>query len=106
MPFLHALDWRTLDAEQRLRIGRMKTSLVRREEDLSMRQVAAWLTWDPRVWLTLLSRDDLAVRQTALAQLSLLLEIPPQFDPTAEPAVRHAQIEGLQKQLLPDERPR
>jgi hypothetical protein len=98
---LQLLDRSTLDAEQRLRIGRIAAAATGKLTDGSARHLADWLAWDPRVWLTLMERDDPSPRSTAALRLSDLLERPIPFDPTANADTRQAQLRALRKEIIP-----
>jgi hypothetical protein len=97
--YLEQLDSSQLDAEQRYRVRRILTSLSPGTDDDTPPQIAAWLAGDPTVWLAMLSRQDEATRRLAGQRLEALLGEPIDFDPTAEPQAREAQIERLRTRL-------
>jgi hypothetical protein len=98
VPYLQNLDRNRLDAEQAHRIREIVNSLSVGYKD-SVDHIAAWLSGDQQVWLSLLSRGELAKRQVAAAQLGALVDWPIEFDPAADDAVRQSQLERLQARL-------
>jgi len=96
--FLHRLDERTLDAEQRSRIRQIKQSLHVYEGDTPAR-VAAWLADDRAVWLALLERKNEATRTVAAGQLETILGQALAFDPAAGEAERQQQLRRLRAEL-------
>ena len=70
--FLNRLDEGTLNAEQRSRIRQIKQSFHIDDGDTPDR-VAAWLSEDKSVWLSLLERKSEATRTTAAEQLGAIL---------------------------------
>jgi hypothetical protein len=101
LPHLQLLDRSRLDAEQRIRIQRIVEAATTGLTDGSPRDLADWLAWDPRVWLTLMERDDPAIRQTAATRLSSLLGRTIPFDPTADAATRQSQLQTLRHAIIP-----
>jgi len=97
--YLEQLDASQLDAEQHYRVRRILISLSAGMDDDTPPQIAAWLAGDPTVWLSMLSREDESTRRLAGQRLEALLGKPIEFDPTAEPPVREAQIEQLRAEL-------
>lgn len=97
--YLRQLDFARLDAEQQFRIRRILESLTGQNGDDSVEQIAASLATDPMVWLTLLSRSELATRQTAAQQLASLLGEPIQVDPAADPDTQTDEREQLRKRF-------
>lgn len=104
VPFLQGLETARLEPEQRTRIRRILAGLTRFDDEDSPDRVAIWLVGDPRIWLTLLTRDDPAMRRTAATELSELLERPIEFDPDGEPEKRREQLSQLRNELR-QERP-
>jgi hypothetical protein len=98
LTFLGDLDKRGLDAEQRLRIRRIRAALAVQEGDTSLR-VAAWLIDDKSIWLTLMDHEDPSHRELAAKQLERLWGRVIDFDALAEPSERRAQIDRLRAQL-------
>jgi hypothetical protein len=96
--FFDELDERELDAEQRLRISRIREALAVQEGDTPMR-VAARLADDQRIWLTLMGDEDPSRRGLAASQLERLWGRPIDFDPQASESQRRAQIARLRAQL-------
>ena len=97
--YLRDLDASQLDAEQHYRVRRILISLSAGTDDDTPPQIAAWLAGDPTVWLSMLSREEESTRRLAGERLEALLGKPIEFDPTAEPDVRQAQIERLRARL-------
>ena len=85
-----------LDNEQRRRIRQILNELGNLEEADSARGAPVWLSCDPRTWAALLQRDDLATRELALQRLQTLLHRTVLFDPHADAAARHAQLQKLE----------
>ena len=100
LPFLQNLDRTRLDAEQASRVRALVDSLAVSYED-SIDRIATWLAGDEQIWLSLLSRAELPRRRLAAKQLSLLVGLPVEFDPSADEAQRKAQIERLRARLRP-----
>jgi hypothetical protein len=94
LPFLDALDTARLDAEQSSRIRSLVEALSVDYED-SPDRVTAWLASDPRIWFALLHRREEVKRRVATEQLERLTGRPLEFDPAADEATRHAQLEKL-----------
>lgn len=97
--YLRQLDFTQLDAEQQFRIRRILETLTGQNGDDSVEQIAASLATDPMVWLTLLSRSELATRQTAAQQLTSLLGEPIQIDPAADPDTQRDAREQLRMRI-------
>ena len=97
--YLRELDASQLDAEQHYRVRRIVISLSASTDDDTPPQIAAWLAGDPAVWLSMLSREDESTRRLAAERLEALLGEPIEFDPTAEPQHREAEIERLRARL-------
>ncbi len=98
LPFLQNLDSRSLDAEQTYRVRTLMESLAIDYED-STDRIAAWLVDDEQVWLSLLSRAELAKRAVAISQLSALVGHPIALDVAAGEDVRRAQLDALRTKL-------
>jgi hypothetical protein len=98
--YLERLDPKRLDAEQRYRIRRITQALSAGGDD-TPDQIAAWLSGDPAIWLTLLARDAEPTRRLALRQLQALLGEPVAFDPAADPATRAKQLDALREKISP-----
>ena len=96
--FLNRLDERTLNAEQRSRIRQIKQAFHIDDGDTPDR-VAAWLSEDKSVWLSLLERKSEATRTTAAKQLGELLGQTLAFDPAANETNRQQQIRRLRADL-------
>ena len=96
--FLNRLDERTLNAEQRSRIRQIKQSFHIDDGDTPDR-VAAWLSEDKSVWLSLLERKSEATRTIAAGQLGEILGQSLAFDPAADddrsPTAGSASASGL-----------
>jgi hypothetical protein len=99
--YLGKLDFTRLDAEQQFRIRRILLSLNDEADTRTPDQIAAWLSGDPQIWLSLLARDSLETRKLAARQLASLLDHPIEFDPAADEAARQSQLSSLQGQLSP-----
>jgi hypothetical protein len=98
LPYLESLPLAELDAEQAARIKTLVEKLSTNYEDTTER-VVAWLAGDRQVWLSLLSRPELAKRQAAAEQLVELTGGPIEFDPAADEATRREQLVVLQSRL-------
>ncbi len=92
--FLNRLDESTLSVEQRSRIRQIKQSFRIYDGDTPDR-VAAWLSEDQSVWLSLLERKSEVTRITAAEQLGAILGQSLAFDPAADEAIRQQQIRRL-----------
>lgn len=99
LAYLQRLDYPRLDAEQQFRVRRIIESYSQQIVDDTPQQVADWLSSDPRVWLSLLGRDDPAIREVAAAQLALLLGSPVNVDPRRDPAGQQAAFEALVQRI-------
>ncbi len=97
--FLHRLDERTLDAEQRSRIRQIKQSLHVYDADTPAR-VAGWLADDRAVWLALMERKNEATRTIAAGQLETILGRSLAFDPAASEAERQQQVRRLRTEWV------
>jgi hypothetical protein len=91
---LDRIDTRTLSAEQRLRVERIRQSLRLATGD-TPRRVAVWLIDDLSVWLALLDRNEPQTRVAAAQHLAWLTGKPIDFDPLASADERQRQGEGL-----------
>jgi hypothetical protein len=100
LPFLQNVNRDRLDAEQASRIRAIVDSLAVSYED-SIDRIASWLAGDEQIWLSLMSRPEVARRRLAAKQLSMLVGAPVDFDPSADEARREAQIERLRQRLHP-----
>jgi hypothetical protein len=99
LAFLNRLNTAPLDAEQQLRVRRVMQALSAQQGEDTPENIAALLIGDPQVWLTLLSRNDLAVRQAAVKQLELALNAPVKIDPKADPASQIKAREEIRRQI-------
>jgi hypothetical protein len=91
LPFLRGKDRAALDAEQAFRVRRVIRGLDKNADEDTPDRVVPWLTGDPRIWYSLLARDDLRVRSIAAEQLAKLLDAKLDFDAAADPAERELQ---------------
>jgi hypothetical protein len=99
LAYLRQLNFGRLDAEQQFRVRRIIEVLAAQNNDDSVDQVATSLAGDPAVWLALLARPQLAVRQTATRQLTILLGEPIPVDPAADPDAQKIQREQLRARI-------
>jgi hypothetical protein len=99
LPYLQSLDRAKLDAEQRQRVRQIVSLLCGEGSDDHPERVATRLMADPRVWVALLDRDDVAKREAAAQRLAELAGRPIAFDPHAAPEVRQAQLEPLEREF-------
>ncbi len=99
LPFLRGVDRSRLDAEQSYRLRGIIGALGSEETEDTADRVANWLAGDPHVWYSLLSREDPGLRQLAARQLSLLLEMPVEFDASADAAKHRAQLKTIAEQI-------
>lgn len=97
--YLERLDLKQFDTEQQYRIRRIIQSMSPGTGSDRPEQVAAWLAGDSSLWVSLLDREEEAVRRVAAERLASLLGRPVVFDPAADAATRTAQIRQLKAQL-------
>jgi len=95
VPFARQLDATRLDAEQRFRLRRILHSMEGELTADTVDSVAEWLLDDPRAWLELLDRRDVADRTIAVRQLNRLLSSDVDFTPAADDALRDEQLARL-----------
>jgi hypothetical protein len=98
MPFFDEMDEAGLDAEQRLRIRRIRAALAVQEGDTPLR-VAAWLIDDKSIWLALMNHEDPSRRALAATELGRVCGQAIDFDPLADPSQRSRQIARLRVEL-------
>ena len=98
LAFLRCLDQRQLDAEQRMRVRRIMTTLSVSSDDTPDR-VAGWLVNDATVWVHFLSSHDAQHREVAARHLTRLLGREIEFDPWADGGVRQSQLERLRARV-------
>jgi hypothetical protein len=96
--YLERVDTRKLNAEQRVRLERIRQSLQLATGDTPER-AAAWLIDDPSAWLALLARDDARTREAAAGHLAWITGRPIDFDPLASADDRRRQWNGVRSQL-------
>jgi hypothetical protein len=92
--FLERLDERQLNAEQRIRVRRIKRDLIVQDGDTPAR-VASWLVQDKLVWVALLDNPDAERRAIASRHLTRLAGTTIRFDPLAEASLRQRQVQDL-----------
>ncbi len=97
LPYLLSLDRESLDDEQRFRVDQLTGVLSATVSNGAPPQVAAWLASDPRIWLALLSRDEVTTRGLAARQLADALGRAIEFSPEADEATRQAQVVELSR---------
>jgi hypothetical protein len=93
--YLKQLDFSRLDAEQQFRVLAIIAALTPSDSVDSPDQVARSLAGEPAIWLALLSRPDVATRQTAARQLVALLGESIPVDPAADPDTQKVKREQL-----------
>lgn len=98
LPYLLGLERSTLDAEQWRRVRNIIESLDTQQGD-SIEQTVILLSSDPRIWVSMLDRNDLSKRQLAKDQLKAIRGTPVDFDPAADAVLRGQQINSLREQL-------
>ncbi|MBN2578905.1 MAG: hypothetical protein JXB10_07935 [Pirellulales bacterium] len=99
LSYLQQLDFRRLDAEQQFRLQRIIDAFSRQIDDDSAERTAAWLSGDPRIWLTLAARPEAALRRAAVKQLEDLLGEPVGIDPQADPETQKDRLAQLRRRL-------
>lgn len=97
--YLDTIDFDLLGTEQRERVEKIRAAIEARTIDAPA-CVAARLSHDKSVWITLLGHDDAEMRVVAKRQLSHLCQHDIDFDPTAGSDQRAQQLANLQSQLL------
>ncbi len=107
VPYLQSLDGKTLDAEQRFRVRSILRQLTAAEGADEPAKIAATLVDNRRVWLGLLSSEELSWRKAAVGELARLSGSPIDFDAAAPEPVRAAQLQALRELArdAPDETP-
>jgi hypothetical protein len=101
--YVQRLDLDRLDTEQQFRVRRILDALSTQIEGDSPDQIALWLSGDPRVWYSLLSRADRSTRRLAVEQLSALLGEAIGVDPDAEPSSQQTQLRQLGRRIETDD---
>jgi hypothetical protein len=96
--YLSRLDLDHLNAEQRIRLQRIRQTLQVTDSD-SPERVATWLIDDPATWISLLGRQDQTARMAAARHLDSLLDRPLRFDALATAPERARQLARLQDEL-------
>ena len=97
--YLNRLDMKRLDAEQKSRVRRIIRDLSVQTGDDTPQRVASMLVADPLVWLALLSRPEESTRQAAVQLLTVLLNVPINVDPKAEPDSQVKARDALRAQI-------
>ena len=93
--YLRHLDFSQLDAEQQYRLRRILRALSHQTTDDLPEQIAEGMLGDVAIWLALVTRDDLAVRQVSARHLSVLFDDSVVFDAAADAATRQRQVEAI-----------
>jgi hypothetical protein len=97
--YLNRLNMKQLDAEQKSRVRSIVRELTTASGEDTPERVASLLVSDPLVWLALLARPEEATRQAAVRQLSVLLHVPINVDPKAQPESQAKAREELRAQI-------
>jgi hypothetical protein len=97
--YLDRVDLETLATEPRERVQRIRAAIAERAVDTPA-CVAARLSHDERVWITLLGSPQPQTRAVAKRQLTYLCQDEIRFDPSADPDQRAQQIATLRRELL------
>ena len=79
--------------------ARVIRGLDKNADEDTPERVVPWLTGDPRIWFSLLTRDDVRVRGIAVEQLAKLLDAELDFDPEAAPDQREQQRKRLHERF-------
>ncbi len=95
VPYLRSQERSALDAEQAFRMRRIIRTLAAEVDEDTPERVAVALAGDPRVWYSLLARDDVAVRRTAGQRLGKLLAAEIEFHPDGTPEQRTEELARL-----------
>lgn len=93
--YLEMLDERTLDAEQRYRVGRLLSRQLAREAGDTPQRLAYRMAGDVETWLAIMQGGPLEERRSASEILAQLVAAPLAFDPTAPPEERREQIAAI-----------
>jgi hypothetical protein len=99
LPYLEQIDIGRLDMEQQFRLHRIVESLTSKINSDTPEQIASWMSCDPMVWLSFLSRPEIETRRTAVKRLASILQGPIAVDPEADPASQKEQLEKLRSQI-------
>lgn len=99
-PFLDHLDLRRLDGEQRMRVRKLRKSMVFRSED-TVSRVASWLRDDRWVWFAYLNDRHPSKRRLAYSHLKRICGDSLRYDPEAEADLRESQLTVLQQRVFP-----
>lgn len=97
--YLDTIELESLGTEQRERVEKIRAAIESRTIDAPA-CVAARLSHDKSVWITLLGNDDAEMRVVAKRQLSHLCQHDIDFDPAADPEQRAQQVANLRSRLL------
>jgi len=97
--YFKQLDPNSLNAEQRQRIRSISASLAIHVGDTPQR-VTSQLAGDPAIYLMLLERDEVSIRELAAVQLERLKGRPISFDPFGSEADRLEQAERLRRMFF------
>jgi len=95
LPYLRSQERNSLDAEQAFRIRRIMRTLGTDGDEDKPERVTSSLVADPRVWYSLLDRNDPQVRRVAADRLGQLLGAAIEFHPDAPNEQRAAEREQL-----------
>lgn len=99
VPFLQNIDEAQLEPEQRSRVRRIVASLRRFNEEDTPDRAALWLVGDPGIWLTLMGRDEVALRRVAANELAEILGHSIEFDPEGDASLRAGQLARLKLEI-------
>jgi hypothetical protein len=97
--YLNRLNMNQLDAEQKSRLRGIIRELTTASGEDTPERVASMLVSDPLVWLALLARPEESTRQAAVQQLSVLLNVPINVDPKAQPDSQAKARDELRAQI-------
>ncbi|MDP6443022.1 MAG: hypothetical protein QGG36_15130 [Pirellulaceae bacterium] len=94
LAFLESLDLRSLDAEQRLRVKKLRQG-VRFQRGDNADRVACWMRDDRSVWFRYLGSESAEQRRIAHRQLCCLCGQQLEFDPQGDDGARSEQLTRL-----------
>jgi hypothetical protein len=101
LPYLQALDWSALDAEQRHRLQDLLAACLSANSRDEATTIARWLEEDPAVWYGLLLRAEDRGESIALAHLRSLLGDAVPEALSEDPAQRQPQLDAIRLLAYP-----
>lgn len=99
LPYLNQIADSDMTREQQRRLDQVRIKLRGKEAD-SPERIALWLVEDERIWLSLLSHDELPVRTLAASHLGKRFSQPIDYDPDGTPLERQQQVARIRTRLV------